>query len=519
MNLKNNNWFSLLEKRYFVYPLVCFLSLIIFSWLQSGVTLSDPDSFYHAQIINLISQNGLVQNMPWLSATLLHVNFTDHHLLYHLLLLPLLAFTNAIVAVKIGSVLLSTCFVLLLVYYLYQNKTKFILVYPLLLLTLYPFLIRMSLPKASPLALILLLLGIYFFEKQKKVLLFFAAFLYVWAHGGFILLLAVVGIFCLTDLLFNLIKKNKINFNFYLKNILIVFLGLISGLIINPYFPKNLGFYWQQVVQIGLINYQDKIEVGAEWYAYKIGELIGMTSVACILIVLALVVFIFYIKKQSLKHWQWFFLSIFLLIATLRSRRFVEYFIPIVIIFVAYIFSWYWQSGFYKNNLCYLKNIWQKKKKRIILLFIYLIIAIFITTIKNLWFAKQELDSGFSVYLWQDASNYLKEHSDAGDIVFHGSWDDFPILFYQNSKNYYLVGLDATFMYNYNQQLYQDWVDISSGKINENLAKIISEKFSAKYIFIENQIESTKLFHAYIKRDPKIKLKYHDQDCSIYQIY
>src|SRR3989337_4312435 len=65
----------------------------------------------------------------------------------------------------------------------------------------------------------------------------------------------------------------------------IVFLGLLAGLIINPYFPDNIAFTWQQAVKIGLINYQNIIGVGGEWYPYKIFDLIGGLNLIFIIMV------------------------------------------------------------------------------------------------------------------------------------------------------------------------------------------------------------------------------------------
>ncbi|MFQ5434071.1 MAG: hypothetical protein ACE5FD_04265 [Anaerolineae bacterium] len=85
-----------------------------------------------------------------------------------------------------------------------------------------------------------------------------------------------------------------------------------------------------------------------------------------------------------------------------------------------------------------------------------------------------------------DASKWLKNNSESGDIVFHSSWDEFPLLFYFNSENYYIAGLDPTFSYEYDEELYHKMVDITVGNQTENIYNDIKDKFNASYVLVES---------------------------------
>jgi len=489
MHCKNSSW----------YLILFFFSLALFAWLESAYTFIDPDSFYHARMIQLISQHGIVQDFPWQQTSILKDNFTDHHLLYHLLLAPLNYFFDPVIALKIGSVILNSIFVVLFTWYLRQKKIKYFWAYALLLLTTVPFLVRLSAPKASPVALILLLLGIYCIEQKRYLFLFLISFLYVWSHGGFVLLL-IVGII------------------FSFRSLLPIILGMISGLVVNPYFPKNILFYWQQVVQIGIINYQDKFEVGAEWYQYYLQDLVGSSYIIWIPLVLAAVIFIIYYKKQELNYKKWGLLLIFFFAATLRSRRFVEYFIPITIIWSALILNWFMQSTYFTKLYHSFLLSWQRKKFWWALFFIYLMLVLPFGIIRGLLAVKAEQDNGINIATFQPASIYLNDHSVSGSIVFNGRWDEWPALFFHNQHNYYLVGLDPTFMYKYNAGLFKLWQDISDGKIKNNLSQTIINNFHSPYVFINNDNEDTKLFSAYLARDKNVKLIYDDEEANIYEL-
>lgn len=489
MRLRNSSW----------YLIIFFASVALFAWLESSYTFIDPDSFYHARFSQLMSKQGIITNFSWQQATVLKNYFTDHHLLYHLLLVPLNYFFNPAIAIKIGSVLLNSFFIVLFAWYLQKKKIKYYGIYVALLMTAVPFLIRLSAPKASPLALILLLLGIYCSEQKKYLFLILISFLYVWSHGGFILLL-IIGII------------------FSWKSLWPIIAGFAAGLIINPYFPKNILFYWQQVVQIGIVNYQGDFEVGAEWYHYSLPNLMGNTHLVWIPLVLALVVFIAYFKQQSRNNRQWSAIFILFFLATLRSRRFVEYFVPATIIWSALVMNWYVQSVHFKKMYHSFLLSWQKRKFWWSLLIIYMLIVIPFGAIRGLWLVKQEQEHGIAISSFQSASEYLSAHSAPHSIVFNGQWDEWPILFYHNINNDYLVGLDPTFMYKYDTRLFNLWQEIRSGKINSNIAQVINDNFHCRYIFINNENEGTKLFHAYMMRDTNIKQIYSDKGASIYEI-
>lgn len=59
---------------------------------------------------------------------------------------------------------------------------------------------------------------------------------------------------------------------------------------------------------------------------------------------------------------------------------------------------------------------------------------------------------------------FLKMDSDAGDVVFTTDWDDFPLFFYHNSYDYYVVGLDPKFTHARKPVLWERYVKITRGE-------------------------------------------------------
>ncbi|MCK5459883.1 hypothetical protein KAI52_02110 [Candidatus Parcubacteria bacterium] len=518
------NW---IKKYKLKYLAVFFIAFAFFAFLQSAPVMPDPDGFYHAKTALLISDRGILQDFPFLQFTTLKYNYIDHHLLYHLILVPFVKFFNPLVGVKLAQSILAAIFITVFYWFLKKEKVKLPLLWTIILMANSPFIFRASLVKANAFSLIILFIGLYAIFYRKYWLLLIISYLYVLSYGGWPLILTCALIFIISDWLFQKIelktawKKLKINLlriNRKGSNIKLLFscsVGLFLGLVINPYFPKNLKFYWEQIIQIGIINYQDKIGVGGEWYPYEPLELLASSGLAAIFFLIAAVIFFISLKKQNEKSLSLLIITLFFLVITLKSRRYIEYLIPFAVAFSAIATTRGLNSRNAKEFCFLLRNFYYKKTKCAIAVIIFFISAGTFLIIRDVYKTKQELSIGSDLNLYKNASEFIKKNSSSGDIVFHADWDDFPALFYHNSKNYYLVGLDPTFMYNYDADLYEEWVKITTGEDGENLYNKITKNFSAKFIFLDNE-HSALNNHLFI--NPNFQLAYSDDEAKVYKI-
>jgi len=89
------------------------------------------------------------------------------------------------------------------------------------------------------------------------------------------------------------------------------------------------------------------------------------------------------------------------------------------------------------------------------------------------------------------------------------------MLFYYNTHNYYIIGLDPTFMYNYDQRLYQQFADITTGSVTSELAATISNNFGASYIVAGHDHAA---FQRALAADGDMKLVHQGPSADIYQI-
>ena len=180
----------------FILPTLLFIILFLYlGILQSSPTMLDPDGFYHAKMAELTWENGFISSFPWLPETTLATNWTDQHFLYHLLLAPLSAVIDPLWAVKIGAVILGALFGLtffiVLSNFIRNKRAAFW--WTILMFTSGALMFRLTLVKAQPLALILFILLLWRFIKKRIFLFSVLMFLYVLAHGSFIIIPGLIG--------------------------------------------------------------------------------------------------------------------------------------------------------------------------------------------------------------------------------------------------------------------------------------------------------------------------------------
>src|SRR5690606_31692210 len=64
------------------------------------------------------------------------------------------------------------------------------------------------------------------------------------------------------------------------------------------------------------------------------------------------------------------------------------------------------------------------------------------------------------------------------------SWDDFPKLFFHNTRNRYVWGLDPNYLYSEDRGLNKLLIRITKGK-EDDAGPLIKEKFDARFIFAD----------------------------------
>ena len=483
--------------------------LTLFSALFAAIQyatagLIGNDGYYHIKIAYLMRQQGLKPAFDALPLTILNSEaFYDHHFLYHVYLAVFARIDPAVdgglaltQSAKIASIFLPAFTFLAIWWLLRAQHVRWAAVWAIGLFAVSEaFLYRMSMPRAQALSLLLLILAVHWLLQKRYWLLLPLGFVFVWAYNAFPLLLVVSGAYFLTILLL----ERRIVW----QAILFPLLGMLLGLLINPYFPENISFITSHLMpKIG----ESATKVGNEWSPYKTETLIensGFALVAFILGVLALG----WHKERIDKN------SLFTLVLTLlfgymlfKSRRFVEYFPPFALIFFAFTLRPLLEN--------WLQKVPAKQIKYLsflpVLMLGLLIYPLFIS-IKD---ARDLVDNSKPATRYADASLWLRAQTEPGTMIFQTDWDDFTRLYFYNSDVIYTAGLDPTFLELENPELFDEWVDITKGRV-ENPGTEIRDQFNAEYVFSDLNHES---FLEMAQKDPSLTEVYRDEDAIIFSV-
>ena len=85
---------------------------------------------------------------------------------------------------------------------------------------------------------------------------------------------------------------------------------------------------------------------------------------------------------------------------------------------------------------------------------------------------------------------WAKANIPEGERIFNCNWDDFPKMFFLDTKHSYVYGLDPNYLYTENPELYRLVKDITGGEIDDP-APIIREKFGTRWIFSDARENET----------------------------
>jgi hypothetical protein len=491
---------------YLVFGLFAvFLLMIVLQRSTDAVCCGDWDGYYHIRWSSLLwdsfKSGHWLPEFKWLPLTVLNPqSYNDHHFLFHLLQIPFLWFFEPVTAAKVATVFYASLAIFSVYWLMFYYKIDYLLVWLAALLTCAnPFFYRMNMAKAPPLTIIFTVVGIYLLFERKYVWLLPLMFLFVWTYSLFPLLFFAAIIWAA------IVAWNERRFEW--RPLAYTTGGMILGNIINPYFPSNLTLFWEHFVTKIKVGGDFAVAVGGEWYPYSGQDLLTHFPIAMIAMLIGYILFV--PKNGKLPEKATFFLVFvtILLASQFRSKRFAEYFPPFAILFAA--FSW---QAFRAPNVAQLPEEFKKdiepyldKKKSereqlyenirqavAVVIGVLLLILMFYNFrgVHMDWWGMKIDQEGLTESIRNNEANdkyrrvtdWMKENIPDDEIIFNCNWDDFPKLFFFDTKHRYVYGLDPNYLYSQNPELSKLIGDITGGKIDDP-GPVIREKFGARFVF------------------------------------
>ncbi len=131
---------------------------------------------------------------------------------------------------------------------------------------------------------------------------------------------------------------------------------------------------------------------------------------------------------------------------------------------------------------------------------------------------------------FRDAALWLARNSKPGEIVFHLYWDQFAQLFFWNTHNRYINGMDPIFLYAYDPGLY--WkahlltIDeapsftcdrpVCWAEIGEPTPRVLARDFHASYVLVKRVVSPAA--DAYFARSPEFGKVFDNGQEAIYRV-
>ncbi|MBK7453476.1 MAG: hypothetical protein IPJ46_07090 [Anaerolineales bacterium] len=493
-------------------PLILFLVFFVgMAVIQfASPDMPDNDGFYHIKLAYLMRTEGLKPDFPYLPLSILNPEeFYDHHFLFHVALIPF-TFGDLRIGAKWAAVIFSALAFLAIWYLFHRQRVPFSWLWALALLGISDaFLYRMSITRAQSLSLGVLALGFLWLLEGRYWRLAMLSFIYVWLYDAFPLLIAL-GVL-------HLVAVALIEHRLETRPLIFIGAGILLGMLINPYFPVNISFSIQHMLP--KLTDATSVRVGNEWYPYDTGQLLDNSLPSLIAFASGILALGIAGRKMDVRTAMGLLAALLFGLMLFQARRFVEYFPPFALIFA--VFAWapllidlkpvdlpQDETDSLRGPSPYLLDL------RSILPAVVILVFVFAGAFMSIPAAQESIRNSKDYELYAGASEWLVQNTPAGSRVFQTDWDDFPRLFYYNTHNTYLAGLDPTYMQLYDSALYDLWVDITHGDV-EGSSKIVASDFGAGYVHTDLNHED---FLDQAAQDSGYKEVYRDDQAVIFEV-
>jgi hypothetical protein len=462
------------------------LILAFMAWIQfAGPAIVGNDAYYHIRWSRILRES--LPHLPAFKSLPLTVLrsqlFVDQHFLFHVSLIPFtfgdLRLGAKLAAPLFSAIAMTSVFGLLVVYRI-RHRWLWLLA---LAGSSEPFLYRMSMTRAPSLSLLLLAVGVYLILERRWVSLAVLTFVFVWLYNMFPLILAFAFLYAVTVRL----SKKRID----LAALYATSIGAVLGLVINPYFPKDLLLIFHHVHM--LLAETVTMDVGSEWYPFDTWEMLTKNAALFALCFAALLAFDFRaldFRKGARDRRPLFFLllSAMFLLMTFRWRRFVEYWPPFAVLFAAFTLDAKDANG--AQDVEDADDAGHTEDAKPIewpawiparLGMGVLVVALGAAGIVNAAGARAEIRDLRDPFAMRGASAWLADHTLDGSLVFNTDWVEFPELFYYDQRNGYATGLDPRYLFDAEPDLWKVYDRITQGE-EKHPGPLIRERFGAEYV-------------------------------------
>jgi len=473
----------------------------------------DPDIFYHFRHAALYAAGGLFSGeFPWAPYSIIGKFSADIWYGFHVVLIPFVWLGDPLVGMRLAGVLVtSAC--LLSVYLVCRSlEIKTAPLWPFVLLFSSAFLLHrltMLRPQVLSLGLSVLILALLATGNLRGVLL--AAFASAWLHLSLCFVpIIVLGVFAATKL----VTEKSLAW----RESLALAGGLVAGWLLRPNPLGAAEIAYVQVFQWTLAKLAGApLDVGSELRPLVLA--IHSNYLAFIVLWSFALLFLLWkmifggcqlpAKQRTILCAAGVLSLGFFLLALLFARRAFDFCSSFGTIMLALVFSHF---------------IIRPNWLRMGAFGLFPVLALYGTSLRN-----NVLAIGWQTDRMAGAAQWLEANSKPGDIVFNVRWEYFPELFFWNTKNRYVGGMDPIFQYAFDPELYRAGLNVGAPRNSGFCAtgtcpepagadshQILKEKFKARYVFLLKHADAD--LYSYLLNDKRFELRKQDDGAAVFEV-
>ena len=472
---------------------------VLFVLQFSTRSIIGTDGYFHIKYSYLMSHgHGLIRRLPWLYYTIHRDYYRDHHFLQHLLYIPF-TFGDLRLGAKVGAWLFGSA--AMAVFYLTaarRGRAMAAILTVVLLGAHTIYVTRLMMPRVMSLAQCALLLVLWSLAAGRGRRLAALMFAYVWLYDGFAMgVFAIVAFFLAEGL-----AEHRWNWPLACWGLG----GTAAGIVINPYFPRNLSSYLFNLLRTATAA-QLIENTGWEWRPLSAWALLDDAKGVWILLLLGIVAAAL-CRKPRRDTIGLLLMALLASAMVMKARRHMDTWAPVSLLFTAHAWADIWDEARERRPGR------RQTRRWLATALVGAVMAFSPFVIREQW-EKTRRERDFAYY--KGAAEFLLKHAEPRTVVFNADWDDFPYLFFFNSENYYVLGLDQLYMARYDPDLFQLWRDIVTGK-EAAPSRLIRSKFNARYAVADAAGRERLEFMLRAEFDENMRKVYQDAYCVVYEV-
>lgn len=453
--------------------------------------LGSVDGYFHIRYAALLGEAGWREFPPPFTAlplTLLGPDrYYDHHMLFHVGLVPFTRYDLVLGAKTAAAIGAAAAFASPYLFLLW-HRVRRAEWWTVFLLALTPgFLDRMEMPRAQSWAVVILVGALALLRARRDAWLLPLAWLFTWTYNAFPAIVALAVCASLAEWL--------LHREIALRPVAFAAGGVMLGLVVNPYFPSDLTFIAH--------HYASKLDpaavpAGIEWKPLPLLDWLGWGGLAALLTGAAALLYRQRERLDAGRLTAALAAGLFLSMAW-RWSRFLEYLVPFLAIALA--------LSTHDSVADRVHRLSAPGRRA-------LAAGLALWLVASTAVAAAEMRARPPSDRYRGASRWIASHTPQGSLVFNANWDDFPLLYFHNPRNAYVIGLDPSYLARRDAERYADWERIRDGR-EPKPARKISERFGAVVAVTDRRRAA---FIAALDADPFAERTYQDDETLVYSL-